>query len=216
MTIPAGLARAETRRVSPDTIGAGREFDLAFCEAMLPRVSRTFALCIRLLSPRLARPVMVSYLLCRIADTIEDSDRLNREGKGRYLGVLSRSLDEGASEPAALAEPFDDPSGDEDLLVRNASRVWREYRALPAPERDAIRPWVQEMCGGMAEFARDARAPSEVQTLDTVQDLDRYCYYVAGTVGHLLTGLFNLHSGGMSKDRLSRLQGLATSFGLGL
>ena len=39
---------------------------------LLPRVSRTFALGIKLLPPRLERPVRTGYLLCRIADTIED------------------------------------------------------------------------------------------------------------------------------------------------
>jgi farnesyl-diphosphate farnesyltransferase len=49
-----------------------------------------------------------------------------------------------------------------------------------------------------------------------VEDLDRYCYYVAGTVGHLLTALFWLHHGRGPDERRARLEGLATNFGLGL
>ena len=50
--------------------------DSEFCNDMLPRVSRTFAICIRLLPPDLEHSVLIAYLLCRVADTIEDSTQL--------------------------------------------------------------------------------------------------------------------------------------------
>src|SRR5512137_2293216 len=43
-----------------------------FCRRTLPRVSRTFALNIELLSGSFRDAVRVAYLLCRAADTIED------------------------------------------------------------------------------------------------------------------------------------------------
>ena len=55
-----------------------------------------------------------------------------------------------------------------------------------------------------------------MSALIDVADLDQYCYYVAGTVGHLLTALFPLHHRRLSKDHEKRLKALATSFGLGL
>jgi farnesyl-diphosphate farnesyltransferase len=70
----------------------------------------------------------------------------------------------------------------------------------------------------MAEFAgRGGGAdPARLEALASVDDLDRYCYYVAGTVGHLLTELFWLHHGRGSDRRYQTLTSLATSFGLGL
>src|SRR6185503_20181429 len=47
--------------------------DAAFCREMLLKVSRTFALCVRFLPPKVSYAVLVAYLLCRIADTIEDT-----------------------------------------------------------------------------------------------------------------------------------------------
>src|SRR5437762_4542709 len=44
-----------------------------FCRAILPRVSRTFALNMRLLNGSLGEAVRVAYLLCRAADALEDS-----------------------------------------------------------------------------------------------------------------------------------------------
>ncbi len=46
--------------------------------------------------------------------------------------------------------------------------------------------------------------------------MDRYCYFVAGTVGHLLTELFRLQRPSMAPERYRRLSDLATSFGRGL
>ena len=46
-----------------------------FCHEILPHVSRTFALGIRLLGKRSQVEVTISYLLCRIIDTVEDDLR---------------------------------------------------------------------------------------------------------------------------------------------
>jgi phytoene/squalene synthetase len=47
--------------------------DRAWCDGVLPRVSRTFALNIRLLAGTFREAVSIGYLLCRAADAIEDS-----------------------------------------------------------------------------------------------------------------------------------------------
>ena len=54
----------------------------SFCRTQLPRVSRTFALNIPLLPAPLDLAVTVAYLLCRIADTVED------EAPGAVHGAL--------------------------------------------------------------------------------------------------------------------------------
>src|SRR5579859_4027779 len=56
----------------------------AYQEAILPKVSRTFALTIPQLPPALRDVVANAYLLCRIADTIEDEPSFSAEEKGRY------------------------------------------------------------------------------------------------------------------------------------
>jgi farnesyl-diphosphate farnesyltransferase len=89
--------------------------------------------------------------------------------------------------------------------------VLREFHRLPEEQQRAVQPWVREMCSGMAEFVQ--RPPGGIVTVD---DLDRYTYYVAGTVGHLLTQLFRLYDGQPAAQRYERLQALATSFGRGL
>ena len=70
----------------------------------------------------------------------------------------------------------------------------------------------------MAEFVDEEQHGTEdaITAIATVEDLDRYCYYVAGTVGHMLTEIFGQHHPSISGERLDRMKSLATSFGLGL
>lgn len=206
--------------------------DRRLCEAALPHVSRTFALCIRFLPDELEYSVLVAYLLCRIADTIEDSATLGEAEQRRLLAWLRDALSEGDAETGAragagpadaapLEEAFADAASHDERLARDAAAVLREHHRLPAAHRDAIRPRVQEMCDGMAEFVsgplrRDPQNPHALRALPDVQSLERYCYFVAGTVGHLLSALFRQHFRTADAERDRRLEELAASFGLGL
>jgi farnesyl-diphosphate farnesyltransferase len=207
------LETLDTSRVAPTGVS-----DRLFCAEILPRVSRTFAICIRLLPSDLSHPVSVAYLLCRIADSIEDSPTLSGERKRDLLDQFSRSLTLGGPGTTPLHATFADPSSDDEFLAREADIVLREFRRLPGEQQDAIRPWVQEMSAGMAEYAerRSDSSQEHIEALTTVEELDRYCYYVAGTVGHLLTELFCLHAGCRDQEQYGKLESLATSFGLGL
>jgi farnesyl-diphosphate farnesyltransferase len=198
-------------------IGGPASGDRDFCRAMLPQVSRTFALGIRLLPRRLEEPVRISYLLCRIADTVEDGATLTPATKGRLLGRFRECLQDDGPDGGPLLDAFPAPTNHEQRLVRETDRVLRCFRDLSDRERAAIRPWVQEMAAGMSEFVgRPGRAGDGIETLASVAELDRYCYFVAGTVGHLLTGLFRIHHPRIAAARYDRLEALATSFGLGL
>jgi farnesyl-diphosphate farnesyltransferase len=190
--------------------------DAAWCRAVLPCVSRTFALTIRLLPPRLELPVTVAYLLCRIADTIEDDPQLEPADKAALLAEFRDRLDDGT--PAATVARYTAaPADDDQAMTAQSPRVLAVYRALPAVQRAAIAPWVREMCDGMADFAKRCppSGPTGLRSLRSVEDLDRYCYYVAGTVGHLLTALF-LADRPLPPAARARLEGLANAFGLGL
>ena len=187
----------------------------AWVMGTLPKVSRTFALCIRLLPRDLVHPVAVAYLLCRIADTVEDSATLSAERKRALLDEFRAALGSGTPAPR-LAQEFARAATDDEILTRDCELALAAFRRLPAPERAAILPHVEEMCRGMAEFAEARAHAGPLYALPDVAALDRYCYYVAGTVGHLLTSLFALHDPKIDRALRDRLSGLATSFGLGL
>ncbi len=194
------------------------ESDKQFCHDMLPKVSRTFAACIRLLPPRVENAVLIAYLLCRIADTIEDTADLPFAEKERLLTHFKNCLNKDGPDAGPLIAAFSAKRTHDETLTAQADIALREYRRLDDDQQDAIRPWVQEMCDGMAQFARvHARArPDHLEALASLEELDRYCYYVAGTVGHLLTELFRLHHPRLTKKHYAKLKALSTSFGLGL
>src|SRR5580658_2267000 len=73
-------------------IDAGQS-DQAYQQQILPHVSRTFALTIPQLPAALRTPVTNAYLLCRIADTIEDEPVLSADDTlvllRRFVAVLN-------------------------------------------------------------------------------------------------------------------------------
>ncbi len=189
-----------------------------WCAQILPKVSRTFALTIRLLPSRLQHPVTVSYLLCRIADTIEDesSADVSVADKTRLLGAFASSLETPDAQFSADLKSFVGEADSHDArLARRADLVIGEFFEFDETTRQAIRPWVQEMCEGMGQYVQ--RGIGELTpdgVIKNLEDLERYCYYVAGTVGNLLTALFfedtSSRGGGSDARRLGE------NFGLGL
>jgi hypothetical protein len=62
----------------------------SFCRDILPDVSRSFALIIPQCPPPIDAALCVAYLLCRVADTVEDEVGLTRARRDRlYDGFLA-------------------------------------------------------------------------------------------------------------------------------
>ncbi|HZO95103.1 MAG TPA: phytoene/squalene synthase family protein [Candidatus Baltobacteraceae bacterium] len=180
--------------------------------SILPRVSRTFALGIKLLPPRLEVPVRLGYLLCRIADTVEDELTLGAERKSALLDAFLRCFDdEGDAESYGRVVDELGSANDEYVeLVASTGSVFRMYRLLDPPTQLILRRWVTEMVRGMRAFVLEHPAGIRVAT---VHEFRRYCYYVAGTVGHLLTELWYEHSYVVGRKTFERLLADCEAFG---
>ncbi|HEX5581675.1 MAG TPA: squalene/phytoene synthase family protein, partial [Gemmatimonadaceae bacterium] len=124
-----------------------------FCREILPAASRTFAIGIRALPGTLGRAVLASYLICRVADTVEDERSIPADGKAELLDRLLECLDDrtAAARFAALV-PELEGDADHARLVRHAPDVFAVYHALPAATRRPVRRWVTEMVTGMRAF----------------------------------------------------------------
>lgn len=189
--------------------------DRALCAALLPRVSRTFALSIEALPEALSTPVTTAYLLCRIADTIEDDPALLPTARDALFVSFGAGLD-GRIAPELLAADWASLTADgaDGALMKNAESVFRVYRSLPAEERALMHPPLETLARGMRSYC--SRPPEEGSRIRDLQDLETYCYFVAGTVGELLTALFERHVPGLELARRVELERRAVSFGLGL
>ena len=189
--------------------------DLDYQANILPGVSRTFALTIPALPGHLAEVVTNAYLLCRLADTIEDDVALSDVQKTEYHERFVRVV-EGNESPEPFAQELAPLLSSRTLdaerdLVRNTARIIRITHGFSDAERSALMRCVTIMCRGMPEFQRN----KSIDGLPAMADLDAYCYYVAGVVGEMLTDLFLLHCPELESQR-DRMMALAVSFGQGL
>lgn len=189
--------------------------DDAYQTHILQGVSRTFALTIPVLPPALYRAVANAYLLCRIADTIEDDAGLDFSAKRDYSALFLAGVEGGndgetfaATLVPCLAEH--NSAAERDLIAHTPS-VLRITHSLAPVQRAALARCVRVMMDGMVHYQGQ-------ETLDGVDDqvaMDRYCYYVAGVVGEMLTELFCHHCPELAARR-DHLMRLAVSFGQGL
>ncbi|TLY73161.1 MAG: phytoene synthase, partial [Gammaproteobacteria bacterium] len=154
--------------------------DEVYQEQILPHVSRTFALTIPQLPPGLRTAVTSAYLLCRIADTIEDEPALSAAETFAFLQRFTAVV-YGREEAALLVRELEPRLSDRTLpaerdLVRNMERVVRMTAGLHEQQRAAIHRCIEVMCYGMHHF----QSTASLRGLPLSSDLDSYCYYVAG------------------------------------
>lgn len=196
-------------------VDAANLSDLEYQANILQGVSRTFALTIPQLPCRLHKVVGNAYLLCRIADTIEDEVSLAPDQKRHFsrmfidvvTGRVPASAFAGELHPLLSART---PVAERDL-IKNTPRVIRLTHGFTETQRAAIGRCVAIMAKGMAAF----QAAPNPDGLNDIPQLDQYCYYVAGVVGEMLTELLCEYSEAIRTRRKEMIE-LAVSFGQGL
>jgi len=193
--------------------------DFAFCQESLDKVSRTFAVNIRVLKGEVHRGVLLAYLLCRIADTLEDDESFPFRYKVQKLHEYSELFPPTSEYSARIKEFLHDISfkreTDSSVLLANCLRVFNELVKLPSQIIAVISKHVKEMAIGMASFQEKGSEEGMV-FLEDKTELERYCYYVAGTVGLMLTSIFSASSKRISPRIQERLEKRSVAFGLGL
>lgn len=192
--------------------------DLDWCHDAVRGVSRTFALTVDVLEEPMSSYVCLGYLVCRVADTVEDASHIPPAEQAALLETYDAVLD--PTDPTTAREfrvavdewlpPADDRSDDWDA-VAETERVIATFEALPEDVRAAVVPPARELVSGMAEFVRRYADEGGLR-VDDRAELDEYCYYAAGTVGNLITNL--LTRGDLPEERVETLYDTAEEFGL--
>jgi farnesyl-diphosphate farnesyltransferase len=182
---------------------------------LLQGVSRTFALTIPQLPQGLAKPVSNAYLLCRIVDTIEDEVALSPLQKREFctqFAAVVRGHEAAAPLSLKLAPLLSENTiPAEHELIRLIPRVIDITHSFEPQQQNALADCVEIMAKGMIEFQdKDLH-----RGLATMREMDRYCYFVAGVVGEMLTRLF-CHYSSEIRNHESEMMDLAVSFGQGL
>lgn len=185
---------------------------MLYCQEMLPKVSRTFALAIDRLPQELYEDTSISYLLCRIPDTIEDAKTIPAQEKSDILGQYAQILQDSA--PGQIetfvrqASAYREDNAYWDI-VDNTDRVLAALDQLDSEVEQSAREHTLELVNGMKTMVD--RHPDGIR-IEDMDEFSEYCYYVAGTVGNLVTDVFSYECD-LDEDTTGKLQDDAESFG---
>lgn len=166
----------------------------------LDRVSRSFAFCIRQLPEPLRLWIGVSYLLCRIVDTIEDSEFKALEDQKRAFDWFDQNISD--LQPDHFSYPSElwpvDATEGERLLLSDAAFLFETFWSMSPRARESVSKLAHSMSLGMRHFRFRASGPLKLKDL---KEVNQYCFFVAGLVGEMLAGFiaqveprFTLHS----------------------
>lgn len=199
MTVPSAVTDAIARRDAP-----------RFCQAILPAVSRTFALGIKVLPGDLGQAVLDAYLLCRIADTVEDAPGIDPQVKAALFDDFLAAFDD-AEALARFTAGVQELPGEvaHKTLTQQAPLVFAHFAELPQATRATVQRWVAEMAVGMRKFV--LLYPNGIR-IQTIEEYREYCYYVAGTVGYMLTDLWHEHAPSIGAGRHAVLRERCRAF----
>ncbi|HUF64113.1 MAG TPA: squalene/phytoene synthase family protein [Verrucomicrobiales bacterium] len=174
---------------------------VSLSKELLASVSRSFSLSLRAL-PAAVRPALeLGYLLARASDTLADTVGVPVSGRAacleEYCGVL---FEGGASDclTGMIEEAFlprQSHAGERELLRRLPEcLLWLDRR--PPREQDELRAVLKEITRGQLEDCVRGGEPGRVVWLESAEELDRYTYLVAGSVGRFWTRIADLHLSG--------------------
>lgn len=204
-----GVTKSERRRLLRDTLRG---------------VSRSFYLSIRVLPLGLREPVGLAYLLARAADTIADTALLRPDDRLRLL-LLFRAHLEGSASPETLSEIESAISGAGDSgddahlrLLGSLPQAFAILDALPAADGACVRRVVVTLTQGM-EMDLTTFPPEDsgkLAVLDSLEDLDRYTYLVAGCVGEFWTDITMAHTPALRKWDRAHMSEFGIRFGKAL
>jgi len=186
----------------------------AYLADQMNKVSRSFALVAPAVDEPLKDYLSIAYLVCRVVDNIEDCTMPFAWQQERFVEFAALLQDPTQAIPVLASwerEKWPGLSKDEARMmsVADGQMLWQIYAQIPAQARASIARWALAMAKGMEQVI-NPDLTNFFFSLDGVRlpikedDYNRYCYYVAGTVGHMITELAITHYGlyGETAERL--------------
>jgi len=154
---------------------------------LLKSVSRSFYLSLRFLPAAMREPASLGYLLARLSDTFADAPGLPAEERLAFLGdlrlVVLGDRERLGVEATALGEHLAHPG--ERVLVTRADELVDAFRSLAPELRELLAEVLLTILQGQAwDLRAFVEDPAACATGD---DLLRYAYWVAGSVGEFWT-----------------------------
>jgi farnesyl-diphosphate farnesyltransferase len=168
----------------------------ALLGAVLRDVSRSFYLSLAVLPRDLREPIGLAYLLARAADTVADTRVVARPARLQHLQTLRAAFTgPGDVGPVVAACAAAQARPSERRLLERLPEALTRLQQLPAADQREVRAVLATLTSGMVfDLERfPGQDAAHLAALDTMDELDRYIYLVAGCVGPFWTALHILH-----------------------
>lgn len=190
---------------------------------LLKQVSRLFYTTLAVVPANVRDQVGLAYLFARAADTIADTELIDRPHR---LGFLNRLREQLLNEHVDWAQirmiqqavgPAQQDSAERILLERLDECV-RLFLACSPDDRRRIQRVLTILTQGMEMDLSvfPGSSSTDLVALKTLDDLDRYTYHVAGCVGEFWTDLMCAHRKALADWDVHRMSEIGVRFGKGL
>lgn len=190
---------------------------------LLKQVSRLFYTTLVVVPADVRDQVSLAYLFARAADTIADTDVIDRPGRLDFLNRLKAQFvgDEIAWEQVQDIQravgPIQQDSAERVLLER-LDKCFRLFLDFSPDDQRLVQRLMTTLTQGMEMDLRvfPGQSAEELTALKTVDDLDRYTYFVAGCVGEFWTDLMCAHRKALASWNVRDMSQVGVRFGKGL
>ena len=167
--------------------------------------------------------VSLAYLFARAADTIADTDLIDRPRRLDYLNQLKNQFIGDQISWGQIRDiqkalvPLQQDSAERVLLER-VEDCFRLLQAFSPEDRRRVQRLMTTLTQGMEMDLTvfPGQSSGELAALKSFDDLDRYTYYVAGCVGEFWTDLMCAHRRALASWNVREMAEVGVRFGKGL
>lgn len=185
---------------------------------VLREVSRSFYLSLRALPSGMREATSVGYLLARASDTIADCGGA-REARlsllDAFLSEVNGEEEEGFFEAAARLAEEEGLKDGERALMRRLPEVFQWWMAIGDEAGEAVH-WVINTIVSGQRWDLERFPEGETVSLTEADELEEYCYRVAGCVGEFWTEIGFLNDPCFADEPAEVMRDLGRNYGKGL
>jgi farnesyl-diphosphate farnesyltransferase len=190
---------------------------------LLKQVSRLFYTTLTVVPADVRDQVSLAYLFARAADTIADTELIDRP---RRLDFLSRLKAQFVGDQIAWGQIQDiqravgpmQQDSSERVLLERLDECFRLFLEFAPDDRRRVRRLMTTLTQGMEMDLSvfPGQSAEALAALKSIEDLDRYTYHVAGCVGEFWTDLMCAHRKALSSWNVRDMASVGVRFGKGL
>jgi len=190
---------------------------------LLKQVSRLFYTTLVVVPADVRDQVSLAYLFARAADTIADTELIDRPRRLDLLGQLKAQFVSDQLTWTQVREiqqavgPIQQNSA-ERILLERLEDCFKLLQTFSPDDRRRIQRLMTTLTQGMEMdlVVFPGKSSEDLVALKTFDDLDRYTYYVAGCVGEFWTDLMCAHRQALASWKVREMSEVGVRFGKGL